>query len=90
MIEEMVDVDVRLDKELSGKLSKMTKKDLIERIIIASLEAKVATSELTETKIRLSNEISALNTKLDKAEAYVEQGRAMIESVMNRWYEYDA
>ena len=90
MNEEYVDVEFKLCKELSSKLSKMTKKDLIERIIIASLEAKVATSNLTETEIRLSNEINVLQTKLDKAEAYVEQGRAMILSVMERWYEYDA
>jgi len=39
-------------------------------------------------KLRIRR-VSELETKLDKAEAYVEQGRAMIESVMSRWYEYD-
>jgi len=34
-------------------------------------------------------EVGEMQAKLDLAEANVEQGRAMIMSVMERWYEYD-
>lgn len=39
---------------------------------------------------KATREAEVLRTKLYKAESYVEQGRAMIEAVMERWYEYDA
>lgn len=45
-----------------------------------------ALNEVEQLKKRLDTE----RTKLDKAEAYVEQGRAMINAIMERWYEYDA
>ena len=76
---EDVEVNIRMDKEVIDKLNKMTKKELVNRICVAALEAKVAT-----------NKAEILQTKLDKAEAYVEQGRAMIDAIMERWYEYDA
>ena len=49
-----------------------------------------AASNMTSIIGRLRTEKETLQTKLDKAEAYVEQGRAMIEAIMERWYEYDA
>lgn len=89
MTSEEVTVDVRLDKDLETKLFKLTKKELIEKIIIAACEAKVATEEVKQIKTKMGREIKTLQTKLDKAESYVEQGRSMIEAVMERWYEYD-
>lgn len=95
--EEMVDVEVRLDKELADKINKMTKKELVELIFINGVAHKNEVMNL-DSKIdgyhaairEINNHKEVLQTKLDKAEAYVEQGRAMILSVMERWYEYDA
>jgi len=71
-------VSIDLDQEIADKVNSMTKKELAEKMVIATLEAHVARQD-----------VEALQTKLDKAEAYVEQGRAMISAVMERWYEYD-
>ena len=78
MSEDYVDVSIKLDKETINTLNRMTKSQLIEKILAVALEAKIAT-----------NNAKDMQTKLDKSEAYVEQARAMIEAVMNRWYEYD-
>lgn len=85
-----VEIDVRLNKETVDKLNRMTKKELINRICVIALEAKVANDEKIKAQRVLKNEREILQTKLDKSEAYIEQGRAMIEAVMERWYEYDA
>jgi hypothetical protein len=97
MEEEMIDVELNLGKELADKLFKKTKKELLNDVVVLVLKTQVQTETIREMEDeaeaiekRLNNKISVLDTKLDKAEAYVEQGRAMIESVMNRWHEYDA
>ena len=69
---------VQIDKETFDKLNKLTKRELIEKFCIAAVDARVA-----------RDESESLQTKLDKAEAYVEQGRAMVNAIMERWYEYD-
>ena len=71
-------VDVPLDAAMAKTLMNLTKKELVEKFVIAALAGELA-----------KKEIATLRTKLDKAEAYIEQGRAMIESVMDRWHEYD-
>ena len=90
MKEEYVDVEVYLDNDIIKAVKGMNKKELINRIFTIALEAKLAEDKLKAVRQTLTNKAEVLQTKLDKAEAYVEQGRAMIESVMNRWYEYDA
>jgi hypothetical protein len=100
MSKEMVDVPVRLTKELADKLNKMTKKEAIEKACSLAVEAKVYehrcnvaiedADRADKEKEMARQEVEILQTKLDKSEAYVEQGRAMINSVMERWYEYDA
>jgi len=92
-VEEFVDVPVRLDKATTEKMYAMTKKELIEKIGAVEVEAEVyrlRCQTAVEDADKAHSEIETLRTKLDKAEAYVEQGRAMIEAVMERWYEYDA
>ena len=69
---------VQIDKETFDRLNKLTKRELIEKFCIAAVDARGA-----------RDESESLQTKLDKAEAYVEQGRAMVNAVMERWYEYD-
>lgn len=71
-------IEVPLDEKMASKLMYKTKKELVEMFVNASLAAKLAEKEKED-----------LRTKLDKAESYVEQGRAMIEAVMDRWHEYD-
>jgi hypothetical protein len=85
MAEEMVDVEVRLGKETADALNKMTKKELINSFCVAALRERVR----EEDEANMRKEIEKLELKLAKAESYVEQGRAMIESVMERWYKYD-
>jgi len=103
MSEEMIDVELRCDKKLADKINKMTKKELIGEIIGISVKAlndnkkhKVAMEAKNDDIFKLKNEINLLergivilDKKLAKSESYVEQGRAMVESVMERWYHYD-
>lgn len=99
MTEEMIDVNLRLDKGTIAALNKMTKKELINKICVTALECKIAESNAEafglrctvaiEDLDRAQRELDKVQAKLDKAETYVEQARAMIESVMERWYHYD-
>lgn len=93
---KMVDVEISLGKELADSINKMTKPELVNRLVTMLLRNRVQ----DETVGRLEREIEAmidknkvettrLRTKLDKAESYVEQGRAMIVAAMGGWYEYD-
>ena len=102
--EEIIDVDLVLGKECADKWRKKTKKDLMNDVMVLVLKTRVQTEtidSLEDIERNLINQleegialrkkrVSELETKLDKAEAYVEQGRAMINAVMERWYEYDA
>jgi len=95
----VVETEVRLPKELADKLSKMTKKELIERLILASVECKVAEEKLKAAELRcktaiedadqIRREVLELQSKFDQCEGYVEQGRAMVEAITERWYNYD-
>lgn len=96
MAEEMVDVEINLGEELAKEIYSMKKAELINRLVVMVLRKRVqdetvAKLEADAEKLKAAHkrEIETLQTKLDKAEAYVEQGRAMIEAVMERWYEYD-
>ena len=90
--DEMVEIPLQLDKDTADTFWKMPKKELVERLCSSVLEAKVyklRCQTAIEDVDKANREIAELQTKLDKAESYVEQGRAMIEAVMQRWYEYD-
>lgn len=96
----MNDHTVTIDAETADKLRKLTKNELIEQFAVAAIEAetyKLRCQTAIEAERKALNEVEMLKkrldterTKLDKAEAYVEQGRAMINAIMERWYEYDA
>jgi cob(I)alamin adenosyltransferase len=95
--EEYMDVNLYLDADTASILKKKTKKELFNNMVVLILKTRIQQETIDrlekehgETESKLNNEKEVLQTKLDKAEAYVEQGRAMIESAMNRWYEYDA
>lgn len=84
-MEDSVEIAVQLDKETYDKLMKMSKKELIDKMANAALDAKIAKSNQKKAE----NELESYKTKLDKCETHCEQGRAMINAVMERWYEYD-
>ena len=75
-----------------AKFDRMTKKELLENLEHAAVEAevfKLRCKTALEDVDRLTKKVSDLQTNLDKAESFVEQGRAMIEAIMERWYHYD-
>jgi hypothetical protein len=86
MEEEMIDVEVNLGKELADRINKMSKKELLNNLVVTVLRSRVQ----DETVESLEKDNEALSKRLEKAESYVEQGRAMIDSVMERWYHYDS
>lgn len=104
MNEELIDIEVNLGKELADKLLKKTKKEMLNDMVVLILKTRVQQEtiaslegieqnlieQLEEGIVLRKRLTSELQTKLDKAEAYVEQGRAMINAVMERWYEYDS
>ena len=69
---------ITLDEKTTSRLMKLSKEDMANALVNAMREADFAKKESKD-----------LQTKLDKAEAYVEQGRVMIEALMERWHEYD-
>ena len=96
MSEEMIDIEVRMPKETVAIFSKLTKKELLNHLYVLILKVEVQ----TETIDKMSREKEAINKKvqqavnkledkLGQAEEYGEQARAMIEAVMERWYNYD-
>lgn len=85
MAEEMIDVKVRLGEELANEINKMNKTELKNKLVATILRSFV--QDETIKRIEKSNE--KLQTKLDIAQSYIEQGRSMIDAVMERWHEYD-
>ena len=83
MSKETVDLTIYLDKDLASEIKKKTKLQLIEGLVPIILKSRVQ----TETIDSLEKEIKMLQAKLTKTEAHIEQGRAMINSVMSRWYD---
>lgn len=73
-------------------LAKMTKKELIEFIYKQVRLYRIVSEgaiDFAQKSEYLEKENEKLNLRLAKAVSHVEQGRSMIESVMERWYEYD-
>jgi hypothetical protein len=71
-------VDVKIDSTIQEQLMKLTKTELVEKLIVSILGEQMA-----------NKESARLRQKVDIAESYVAQGRAMIDAVMERWDEYD-
>lgn len=69
---------IEVDKKVIDAFRKMTKDDLINKLIVVTLESHAN-----------KKEIKTLQTKIDKSEAYVAQAQVMIEAVMERWDHYD-
>ena len=84
--------EVHIDAETASKLQKFTKAELIEKFCNAAIEAevyKLRCRTAIEKADAATKRVHSLQSKLDKAESYVEQGRAMVSAIMERWYEYD-
>jgi len=73
-----------LDKKTKAELIELVKKQAEYCNMINESVLKMA-GEKNEYK-RLLNRAQK---RLNLAESYVEQGRSMINSIMDRWYEYD-
>ena len=95
MTKEVIDTSIEFSEEMTIKYYKMTKKELVNRICALTIENKVQQTKNLRIDIAIEDankafkEIEDLKFKLNKAESYVEQGRAMIESIMEKWYHYD-
>ena len=85
MAEEMLDVESSLGKKKANELLKLNKAELTNRLVLMILRNRVQDRTISS----LENENEKVNGMLEKAEFYVEQARAMIKSVMERWYHYD-
>lgn len=70
--------EVPVNEEVKKRLMNLTKEKLVEKIVNISLEFYLAKEKMEDMK-----------TRLHKTEAYVEQGKSMIEAVMKKWDEYD-
>ena len=79
-------------ESIDKKLSKLTKKELValcEHHIRETEMYRLRCTAAIEDSDKANQEAIDLQVKLDKAEAYIEQGRAMVNAVMERWYHYD-
>ena len=95
----MVDVELELNKETIDALKGMSKKQLRNRFCEIALKCHIAEKKAEAMSLRCKmaiedadraqKEVEQLRTKLNKAETYLEQGRAIINAVINRWHEYD-
>lgn len=93
------DIQVEVSSDEIAKLQKLTKEKLINELVNMSLKAQTyklrcqtAIEAEREAQIAvntLTKSVDKLQTKLGLAESYVEQGRSMIEAIMERWHEYD-
>jgi len=91
MKEEEIDIELNLGKELADKLTKMNKKELLNRLIVTILKSHVQAETIVDLEKQtesLQKEKNRAEDHLDKAEHAVEQARAMIEGAMDRWYHY--
>jgi len=69
--------EVQISAEHHKALMALTKPELIEKMVGAAIELKIAQSDLKTARSRLY-----------ECEEYGAQARVMIEAVMERWYHY--
>lgn len=80
--DEMVEINITLDKETAAKLNRMKRKDLIGAVCALTLRNQVQ----NETVDKLEQENTKLRESLDKAEIYNNQARSMIIAAMQQWH----
>ena len=68
-----------------GQIDKMNKAELVKFIITQSSEFV----DLSDQYNKKCKELAESESRLNLAESYIEQGRAMIEAITERWHEYD-
>jgi len=79
--EEMVDVEINLGKKLADEINKMTKTELINRLVVLVLHNKVKDEDIS----RLERRVDALNTEASEATGSLEQAESMLKAAMNHW-----
>ena len=89
---EYVDIEVNLGSKLAGQIKAMKKDEIINCFVVSILKERVAQEDINNLELEVS-ELKKNNERLElnltKAELYVEQGRAMIKSVTDKWYDYE-
>ena len=83
-MEEQIDIEVNLGKELADKLNKMSKKELLNRLCVMILRNKVQDEEAS----KLDFEFRTLESKLQRMEEYNGQAEAMLSAITERWHTY--
>ena len=95
-------VEITVAGEILDELKKLKKKELVVKLCEAKLEAKVAKEEKDELQRDLKKEVDLLESKLQSeirhrknaqeklniAESYIAQAKAMVYAVMDSWDEY--
>ena len=84
----MIDVKLRISKDVVAKINRMNKKELINCIVVDILRSKV--QDETIAKLEAAIELSKRNEKatqarLDKAKTCIRQSQTMINSIMSSW-----
>ena len=94
-----VNIEVCLGAELAGKIDKMTKKEIVEVLCAVTLKSHVQNETTRKQELKIfdlkqalideENEVTRGRERLATAERHVEQARAMIDVIMQGWYDYD-
>ena len=76
MTEECVDVSLYLDKELASKLQKMTKKELLNQLVVLVLKTRVQQETIDELEQQVKDN-AQLKTHLAQAQAMLRAATAV-------------
>ena len=79
--EEIIDVEVNLGKELADKFNKMTKRKLLNCLVVAILKSQVQSETINELEAKNSN----LTQQSKRLKTSLSQARNVIGSIMNGW-----
>jgi len=79
--EEMVDVELRVGKELGQKLHNMKKDELLNALIVQVLRGRVQ----DDTVESLEKDKEALQNQLTKSWEAIRQARRMVNAAMEMW-----
>ena len=87
-MEDEIDIEVNLGKELADKLNKMSKKELLNRLCVMILKTNVQTETIEDLERTVKFGDKTLRSRLQRSEEYNGQARAMIAGIMERWDSY--
>ena len=79
--EEMVDVEINLGKKLADEINKMTKTELINRLVVLVLHNRVKDEDISN----LEKRADALDAEVSEATGSLEQAESMLKAAMGHW-----